>query len=116
MNERRKNQRQHLLYYGRIYDERMHEQLGYLIDITETGMMMLSERSFEVDKMQSVRIEVTDDLSTDKSYLTLKVKSIWCKPDINPENFNVGFEILQPTEEERQIIKRIVKSYGFRNN
>ncbi len=116
MAERRKTRRRHLLYYGRIYDERMYEQLGYLVDITETGMMMLSEKPFAVNESRKVRIEITDDVSSDKSYLTLSVRSIWCEPDIDPDHYNAGFEILEPSAEDIKVIKKIIEYYGFRDN
>ncbi len=43
MEERRKIKRRHLLYFGRVYDETARKLLGYLVDITESGFMLLSE-------------------------------------------------------------------------
>ena len=48
MAERRKIKRRHLLYYGRIYDDNVKNLLGYLVDITESGFMLLSEDPFPV--------------------------------------------------------------------
>jgi len=115
MDERRKIKRRHLLYYGRVYDETAQEFLGYLVDITENGFMLLGEKSYPLDQVRRFKLEITDDVDT-HPYINFTAKSIWCETDINPQNFNTGFEITQIKPTDREIIQRIVEKYSFRDN
>jgi hypothetical protein len=115
MVERRKTQRRHLLYYGRIYDEDLHKQIGYLVDITEQGFMLLSEERFPVGVTRKLKLEITSDVD-ERPYLMFAAKSIWCEPDISPERYTTGFEILELKPSDAQIIHNLVQTYGFRDN
>ncbi len=115
MVERRKTQRRHLLYYGRVYDGDLRKQIGYLVDITEQGMMLLSEEPFPVGETRKLKLEITNDVD-EHPYLTFDAKSIWCEPDISPDHYTTGFEILELKPSDIQIINNIVRIYGFRDN
>lgn len=115
MKERRKTKRRYLLYYGRVYDERAQMLLGHLVDITANGLMLLSEEPFPVGNTQTIKLEVTSDIA-ERPYLNLTVKSIWCEPDVDPNHYNTGFEILALKPEDEPIIKAIIETYGFRDN
>lgn len=113
--ERRKAQRRHLLYYGRVYDEDIRKQIGYLVDITEKGLMLLSEEAISVGQIRKLKLEITDDVD-ERPYLTFSAKSVWCEPDISPDHYTTGFEILELKPSDAQIINNIVRIYGFRDN
>lgn len=104
-----------MLYYGRVYDERAQELLGYLVDVTASGLMLLSEEPFPVGTTQRIKVEVTSDIG-DRPFLNMTVKSIWCEPDVDPKHFNTGFEIVKLKPEDDQIIQAIIEAYGFRDN
>lgn len=115
MPERRKTRRKYLLYYGRVFDERATSLLGHLVDITQQGLMLLSDRPFSVGVTQQIKLEVTEDIA-EQPYLSITVKSIWCEPDVDPNHFNTGFEILALGPDDEQIIQAIIEHYGFRDN
>jgi len=115
MKERRKVKRKHLLYYGRVYDEIVQKLLGYLVDITENGFMLLSEEPYPVGVSKRLKLEVTDDVG-EGPYINFTVKSVWCEPDIDPSHFDVGFEIEEIKPSDKELIDKIVDKYGFRDN
>ena len=43
MEEKRKHKRVNLIYYLEIFDNTTDKHLGYLVDITPEGLMMISE-------------------------------------------------------------------------
>jgi hypothetical protein len=114
-NERRRVLRRHLLYYGRVYDETAQEFLGYLVDITDHGFQLLSEKAYPLEQERRFKVEITEDLDP-HPYINFTAKSIWSEPDIDPHHFNIGFEISQIKPGDKEIIQKIVKSYGFRDN
>ncbi len=115
MAERRKVKRRHLLYYGRVYDETAQKLLGYLVDITEQGFMLLSEEPFPTGETRRFKLETTDDIAP-RPYLNFAAKSVWCEPDIDPNHYNTGFEITDLKPSDRRIIQNIIQKYGFRDN
>src|SRR5271157_5954433 len=115
MQERRKTKRRHLLYYGRVYDENVKKLLGYLVDITDSGFMLLSEEPYPVGVTRRLKLEVTDDVGKGP-YINFTVKSIWCEPDIDPTHFDTGFEIAEIDPSDTELILSIVEKYGFRDN
>ena len=115
MKERRKVKRRHLLYYGRVYDENVQKLLGYLIDITESGFMLLSEVPYPIGVTRQLKLEVTDDIGQGP-YMNFTAKSIWCEPDIDPSHFDTGFEIEEIKPSDKELILTIVEKYGFRDN
>ncbi|MFZ1040216.1 MAG: PilZ domain-containing protein [Anaerolineales bacterium] len=115
MDERRKIKRRHLLYYGRIYDETAQKLLGYLVDITESGFMLLGEEPFPIGETRRFKLEVTEDVGK-RPYINFTAKSIWCEPDIDPSHFDIGFEIAEIKPDDKELILIIVEKYGFRDN
>ena len=115
MPERRKVKHRHLLYYGRVYDENIQKLLGYLVDITEGGFMLLSDEPYPVGIARRLKLEVTDDVGQGP-YINFTVKSVWCEPDIDPSHFDVGFEIEEIRPDDKELIDKIVEKYGFRDN
>ncbi len=116
MNERRKNKRRYLLYYGRVYDETAQKLIGYLVDITENGFMLLSDEPYLVGVTRRLKLEITDDVAGTHPYISFKAKSIWCEPDIDPSHYDTGFEIEEIKPNDKKLIQTIVEKYGFRDN
>jgi len=115
MEERRKTKRRHLLYYGRVYSANVQKLLGYLVDITESGFMLLSEDEYPVDVTWHLKLEVTEDIGKGP-YIELTAKSIWCERDIDPSRFDTGFEIEEIKPGDKELIQKIIEKYGFRDN
>lgn len=115
MEDRRKVKRRYLLYYMRVYECATRRQIGNLIDITPEGAMVLSEDAFPVGTTIRLRLEVTEDVA-DKPFLEFSAHSIWCKPDITPNLYDIGFEILDLEPGDASIVQRIITTFGFRDN
>jgi hypothetical protein len=115
MENRRKINRRYLLYFVRVYDAATRQQIGNLVDITPRGAMIVSQDPILAGQAIRLRVELTADI-TDKPYLEFPARSIWCHPDLDPNLFNTGFEILELTSVESGIIQKIIETFGFRDN
>jgi hypothetical protein len=114
MEERRKLERRHIMFYSRVFDRKTGQLLGYLGNITSEGIMLISETPMDVDVGIFLRIDLPDDMYA-KPVLNLKAKSVWCKPDIDPKFYTTGFQLSEITEDDLKIIDQIIDDYGFRN-
>jgi hypothetical protein len=115
MSERRKVRRRYLLYYSRVFDAQTGDLLGNLVDITPLGTMLVSEMPIPTDTVFRLKLELSEDIA-DKPFLECTAKSTWCQPDIAPGSYNTGFQMLDITPQDMEIVQRIIDTYGFRNN
>lgn len=117
MKERRKVKRQRLLHsaaagakisqYMRVFNEDTNEFLGYLMDISPGGAMLLSKCSIEIDRRLTLRVELPAEISAGDE-LVLSCESIWCETDINPQYFRVGFVFTEISPQITNIINGLV--------
>ena len=115
MKDKRKIDRRFLLYYMRVYDTATRQQIGNLVDITPQGIMVVSEHPLPEGQTTRLRMELTEDVS-EKPFMEFAATSKWSEPDIIPNMYNTGFEILDLTPEDSRIIHHIIDEFGFRDN
>lgn len=113
MDEKRKLKRRHLIYYLRTYDRTTQALLGHLVDITPEGIMLISEKALAVGENYSMRISLPEDIFG-KNEIDFEAHSQWCRRDINPDFFDTGFELIELTQADREIIEHMIDNYGFR--
>ena len=112
--EQRRMKRRHLIYYLEVIDRDTAELIGFLVDITAKGIMLMSEIPIETGKMFHLRILLKTDLS-EKKYLNFDAKSKWCKKSINTEIYDTGFELINSEISEFREIEEIIDALGFNN-
>jgi hypothetical protein len=112
MKERRKQKREILFFYTRVFDNETGHIIGNLGDITSGGAMVISEHQIPINRRHSLKIELPKGMYG-LDYLELKANSIWSKPDLDPNFYNTGFEFpgLQP--DKAQIIHQIILDYSL---
>ncbi len=114
MDERRKLKRQHIMFYSRVFDRQTGAFMGYLGNLTPDGAMIISEEALEVQKDYQLRIDLPEDMY-DKSLLNLGARSVWCKQDIDPNFYNVGFFMEEIPIQYLGIIQQIIDDYGLQD-
>jgi hypothetical protein len=118
MKERRKEERKRLLnslatgarinQYLMAFKEDGNEFLGYLMDISSQGAMLLSKCSIDEDQQLRLRVELPKEVcGTDE--LLLSCKGIWCEKDVNPEYFRVGFLFTETVPQLNDVIKSLTE-------
>jgi hypothetical protein len=113
MVERRRLHRRHILFYSRVFDRKTGMFLGYLGNMNESGMMIISEDPLEVEQVFMLRIDLPED-NYALPVLNFEAKSVWCREDIDPNFYNTGFQFVNISEVEKQVISQITDDYGFR--
>jgi len=113
MQERRKTSRRDLMFYSRVRDGISGRQVGNLLNITVGGAMVLCDRPIEPQIVMELHIELPDGIAV-KSELVVTATSLWHQADINPEFYDVGFQFHEVDPADHEIIQRLIKEYGFR--
>lgn len=114
MEEKRRIKRRHLVFYLRVFDNISNELLGYLVDITPEGAMLISEQPLETDKEYELRMDLPTEIGR-KSHLVFKARSLWNKPDINPSFYDTGFQIIDLADEDVGLINSLISFFGFQD-
>lgn len=115
MPEKRKVKRRFLLYYMRVFESVTRKQIGNLVDITPKGIMVVCDKQVPDSQFMKLRLELSNEVS-EKPWMEFVAISKWCKPDVNPSMYSVGFEILEIDKEDAKTIDRIINEFGFRDN
>ena len=113
MDERRRLNRRHILFYSRVFDRKTGVFLGYLGNMNEGGLMIISETPIKVDQVFLLRIDLPEDIYS-KSVLNFEAKSVWSRLDVDPNFYNTGFKLLEISDDSKDIIAQIIDDYGFR--
>jgi hypothetical protein len=112
----RKESRKKLMAFTPVYELLHKTLLGYVGDLTPQGVMVIGEKSIEVDKQLTLGIEFPESLpETPAVRVVIPVRAAWCKPDDSPQYFNIGLEFTDVSPENARVIEAILERYQFRN-
>jgi hypothetical protein len=115
MNDKRKISRRDFTYYMQVTNDITKELLGYLSDISTGGFKLDSQKQIPPGQDFRLHIELTPDIA-DKNSMVFIARSRWCHRDhIDPNTFNVGFEIVNMMPGDRVIFQRMFDKYGTEN-
>lgn len=115
-NNFRSDVRRSLVFYLPIIDRENGKEIGELGDITENGLLIISEQMLTVTETKSISIELPKGSNYQEPVLNLKVEIMWTKRDPhNPQLALSGCRIIDIHEKERKLIDYLIKNAGFSN-
>ncbi len=115
MNDKRKINRRNFTYYMQVTNDITKELLGYLSDISTGGFKLDSQNQIPPGQDFRLHIELTPDIA-DKNSMVFIARSRWCHRDhIDPNTFNVGFQIVNMAPSDLIIFQRMFDKYGTEN-
>jgi len=113
--ERRRLKRCQLLYYLKIFDTDTEDLVGRLIDINVEGLKLVSTTAIESGAVFNLTIELPIEIFGRRA-VKFQARCQWCSPDVNPSYFACGFQYVDPTQEESEIISALITNYQFNND
>ncbi len=114
MRDKRKLKRRHLIYYLHIQERASGKPVGFLVDISTEGIMIMSEHPIEVGTNLEVKIMLESQMS-DKQFLYFDAKVLRCEKSINGTNYDIGCNLLNLSDEDFREIEIIIDELGFRD-
>ncbi len=112
MLERRRIKRRHLFYHLRVFERGTERLLGYLVDITPEGIMLISDQPIAADTIYPLRMILPAEI-LGRREMDFDARSVWCRSDEDSTDFfNVGFRLLDVPWEEKMVIEQLVDDYG----
>lgn len=116
MQERRKISRKYLAIYSRVFDRASGRVIGYLSDLTDKGAMVISDTSMAENQDVSLRFDLPDPALFSTDHLNIDTHIKWCRPDVDPAFYNIGFEFITISPEQAKIIEEMIVAYEFRRD
>jgi hypothetical protein len=115
MADKRKIARRDFTYYMQVTDDLSKQLIGYLTDISTGGFRLDCQKQIPAGRDFRMHIELTPDIA-DKNSMVFVARSKWCHPDhVDPNTYNVGFEIVNMASSDLSIFQRMFDKYGSKN-
>jgi len=116
MADKRKIDRRDFTYYMQVTDDITKQLIGYLSDISTGGFKLDSPKEIRPGQDFRLHIELTPDIA-DKNSMVFIARSKWCRKDhIDPNTFNIGFEIMNMSPSDMIIFQRMFDKYGSQSS
>ena len=112
LNELRQLKRRHLIYYLEVLDNSNNELLGHLVDLTVKGMKLVSKNYIEPNKEYSLKMILPEGCCKERE-VQFKATSMWCREDVNPDFYAVGFKAPKLDKDTRKIFMILINQIGF---
>ncbi len=111
-NEKRKLKRRHLIYYLTVLEKDTDRVIGFLVDITTNGIMIMSEFPIKNETVLHLKVLLQTEMSK-KEYMHFDAKSVWCERSINGYSYDTGLELLDVDPKDFSEIEKIITELGF---
>jgi len=112
MSEKRRQKRTQLLYYLSVNDRSTSQEVGRVIDITTEGIRLISEATIPKNRIFNLILTLPEVISG-KSTVEFDAKSIQSHPVKNSDFFDTGFQMLDITEADQNILIKLMDDFEF---
>ncbi|OQY59035.1 MAG: hypothetical protein B6245_08700 [Desulfobacteraceae bacterium 4572_88] len=110
--EKRRAKRKQLFYYLSVFDRNTHERVGQLVNITTRGLMLTSENFVKPDIVFQLRMTLPQEIKGEEE-ISFDARSCWCKKGINPDFYDIGFELTDISKKNVRIIENLIYEFSF---
>ncbi|WP_353570169.1 PilZ domain-containing protein [Candidatus Albibeggiatoa sp. nov. BB20] len=118
--ERRKIKRRFLSMYLQVFDASNGDLVGFLANISSTGVMVLSKAPITVHKNYVLEIRLSD-VEAAMFYNYFKEKRIrfhaqsrWCSKKVNPPLISTGFMLVDVSQQDLKSINELIQKLDDR--
>jgi hypothetical protein len=108
----RQADRWYLVFYLRVFDGMSRKIFGHLIDISENGIMVISDNPVEVNEDYRLRMRLPNQMK-DRDEIIFSATSKWCKSDVNPDFYLIGFHIHDLDLITKDLIAHLIKDFSY---
>jgi hypothetical protein len=113
MQEKRKHKRIPLHYNLKVSANDTEDHLGYMIDVSEEGFKLLSEKQIPTGSEVVCSVQLPEEIKGYKE-LSFKAVSCWSAQDVNPDYYASGYRIDEIEPDGETVIALIIHQYGHK--
>jgi hypothetical protein len=115
VKEKRRLKRRHLIYYLRVFEKNDDQPIGHMVDISAEGMMLISEDPIKTGTVFELRMVLPVEIEGSREII-FSAESRWCGKDENPDFYNTGFQLIDPSQEHIKITEHLIQKFCFKEN
>lgn len=101
--DRRKAERLSLVKYLRVYDRQSDVFLGHMVDVSESGLQLVSEKPLPSWKFIRLGVEIVSDR------LEVDGRTAWCQEDTYLDSYHIGIKILAKKPSSNKKLKCLLR-------
>ncbi len=114
MTEKRIYKRRQLIYYMKVLERDTSALIGYLVDLTPEGLLLMCETRVDPGGKYNLKIQMKKEAG-DNDYLTVSAKCKWCHKEMYADFFDAGFEMTNISGDEQKKIEQIIEKLCFKD-
>ncbi|CAM2066997.1 PilZ domain-containing protein [Sulfidibacter corallicola] len=111
-SNRRIVERRHLIFYLTVVDLDSNQLLGYIVDISEGGIMLMSNQPIEVGEVFQLQVTLPGSGEYGENF-SFQAQSIWSRQGPNEEIFDTGFKLIGTSKDQLSAIRHVIDELGF---
>jgi hypothetical protein len=111
MDDRRNAERKYLNFFSQVTDRRTGRLLGYLIDLTTGGALLVGDHKLETGSLLHLQISLPEGYP--KETIRVDANVAWTQPDREPEYYKSGLKMINPQSDDLNLLVRLIDDYGF---
>jgi hypothetical protein len=115
MKEKRREERKFLTYFSRVIDRNNGRMLGYLVDLTTGGAQLVGNIPLKLQNIFLLRIDLPEGFAS-IAYLDMEAKAVWSQPDVDPEFFRTGLQMMSVSDDQAETLRHLLDQYGARGD
>ena len=113
MTEKRDQERHYLRYYMQVDHRKNNAEFGYLVNLTEDGVMIVTKNPVEVGHKFEFSL-ITPQGFDNGERIDFDAECVWCGTDpVKSHLFAAGFTLQEIYKHEPDIIAQIIHKFGL---
>ena len=105
--------RHQLPLYLQVYNRVTGRPLGYIVNISSQGMMLVSQAQLMTHAVFQLSIHIPDKSKTKK--IDFEALSLWSRSDVTPGYYDTGFSFIRAPEELIELVSALKDYFSFRD-
>ena len=108
----RRIERHQLSYFLQVFNRRTDKPIGYLGNVSEDGLMLISQLPIMVDVDFELRFKIPGP-EGDFQTIDITATCLWSHEDINPQHYDSGFSVTQASDGYTRLISALLNYFSF---
>ena len=113
MLNQRSIQRHQLPYYLNVFNRFTDKPLGFIGNLSESGLMLISPYPMMIDARFEMRLKIPGQHGQLR-HIDFSATCRWSREDVTPGSFDSGFVLNTPTNDLRSMIDALHHYFSFR--
>ncbi|WP_421682052.1 PilZ domain-containing protein [Stutzerimonas urumqiensis] len=112
MANQRRIERHQLPYYLKVFNRITDKPLGFIGNLSETGLMLISPYPMLVSARFSMRLKIPGKDGRLR-LIDFDADCLWSREDVTPGSFDSGFSMVDPPAEVSDMIAALQQYFSF---